>query len=99
MGIVRDVEVCGKSGTFVPKVIEEGIDLSDSGSQAELGACSKECTVKADITALQEGEKSVDFLVRRDMVNEGDKCIPHGHMVGIGISDKAYRRLGVNGMV
>ena len=99
MGIVGDVEVCGKSGTFVPKVIEEGIDLSDSGSQAELGARSKECAVKVDITVLQEGEKSVDFMVRRDMVHKGDKCVPHGHMVGIGISDKAYWRLGVNGTV
>ena len=33
------------------------------------------------------------------MVNEGDEGVSHGHMVGIGVSDKAYRRLGVNSMV
>ena len=33
------------------------------------------------------------------MVNEGDEGVPHGHMVGIGVSDKAYWRLGVNSTV
>ena len=33
------------------------------------------------------------------MVNEGDEGGSHGHMVGIGVSDKAYQRLGVNSMV
>ena len=55
--------------------------------------------METDITALEEGEKSVDLLVRRDIFNKRDECIPHGHVVGIGFANETNRRLRVNGTV
>ena len=99
MEIVRDVEAGRESGTLIPKVIKEGINLRHSSSQAELGASSEEGVVEADITVLEEGEKSVNLLVRRDVFHEGNEAISHGHVVGICFTDKTNGGLGVNGAV
>ena len=55
--------------------------------------------MEVDIAVLKEGEKSVDFLVVRDVFHKGDEGIPHGHVVGIGFTNKADRRLGVDGAI
>ena len=52
-----------------------------------------------DVTALKESKKGADLLVMRDMFHKGDEGIPHGHVVGIGFTNKADRRLGVNGTI
>ena len=80
-GFIGDVEVGREHGAFISKVIEEGIDLGYSGSQAKLGISSKEDTVEADITTLEKGKESANFLVRRDIFNKGDEGISHGHVI------------------
>ena len=54
-------------GTFVSEVIKEGIDLGDGGSQAELGASSKEGLVEVNIALLKESEEGAYFLVVGNM--------------------------------
>lgn len=60
------MEIGRQCGAFIPKVIEKGIDLGYCGSQTELGASSKKGTVEMDVTALDEGKESADFLVGGD---------------------------------
>ena len=93
------MEGCWKRGTFGSEVIEEGVNLGDGGSQAELGTSSKEGPMEMNIAALEEGEESANFLVVRNVFNEGNEGVPHGHVVGVGFSDETDRRLGVNGAV
>ena len=55
--------------------------------------------MEVDIALLEEGEEGSYFLVVGNMLYEGNEGIPHGHMVGIGFSNEADWRLGVDGMV
>ena len=73
--------------------------MGDGGSQTKLGASSKESTVEADVTVLEESEKSMYLLVVRDIFDKGDEGIPHGHVMGVGFADEANGRLGVDSMV
>ena len=86
-------------GTFGSEVIEEGVNLGDGGSQAELGASSKEGPVEVNITSLEESEEGVYFLVVGNVFYKGNEGVSHGHVVGVGFANKADRRLGVNGAV
>ena len=52
--------------------------------------------MEVNIAVLEEGEESVYFLVGRNVFNEGNEGIPHGHMMGVGFADEANRRLGVD---
>ena len=87
---------CGALG---PKVIQEGIYLGYGGPQAELGTGSKEGPVEVDIASLEKSKESAYLLVVGNVFNEGNEGVPHGHVVGIGFSDKADGRLGVDGTV
>ena len=86
-------------GTFSSEVIQEGVYLGDGGPQAELGTGSKEGSVEVDIAALEESKESAYLLVVGNVFYKGDEGVPHGHVVGIGFSDKADGRLGVDGAV
>ena len=55
--------------------------------------------MEADVTLLEKGKEYMDFLVLGNMFYEGDKGIPHIHVMGIGFVNKANRRLGVNGVI
>ena len=55
--------------------------------------------MEVDVTTLEEGEESAYFLVVRNVFYKGDEGIPHSHVVGVGFTNKADRRLGVDGMV
>ena len=55
--------------------------------------------MEVDVAALEEGKESAYFLVVRNVFDEGNEGIPHGHVVGIGFMDEANGRLRVNGMV
>ena len=55
--------------------------------------------MEVDIAALEEGEERVYFLVVRNVFNEGNEGIPHGHVMGVGFTNEAKGRLGVNSMV
>ena len=55
--------------------------------------------MEADVTALEETEKSADFLVMGNVFYKGDKGIPHSHVVGVSFMNEANGRLGVNGMI
>ena len=55
--------------------------------------------MEVDITSLEEGKESAYFLVVGNVFYEGNEGVPHGHVVGVGFSDKADGRLGVNGAV
>ena len=64
-----------------------------------MGAGSKEASVEVEVTSLEEGKESAYFLVVRNVVNEGDEGVPHGHMVGISFMNEANGRLGVDSTV
>ena len=64
-----------------------GIDLGNGCSQTELGTSSKEGSVEMDITALEEGKESANFLVVGNVFYEGNEGIPHGHVVDVGFSE------------
>ena len=55
--------------------------------------------MEVDVAALEEGKECAYFLVMRNMFDEGNEGIPHGHVMGVGFMDEANGRLGVNGMV
>ena len=93
------MESGGKSGSLIPEVIEESVYLSNCSSQAELGTSTKESVVKVNITVLEEGEESMDLLVRRNVVDEGNEGVSQGHMVGISITDETDGGLRINGVV
>ena len=52
--------------------------------------------MEVDVTVLEEGKESAYFLVGGNMFSEGNEGIPHGHMMGVGFTDKANRRLRVD---
>ena len=52
--------------------------------------------MEVDIAVLEEGEESAYFLVGRNVFNKGNEGIPHGHMMGVGFTDEANGRLGVD---
>ena len=99
MWIVGDVEGSWECGTFGSEVIQEGVYLGDGGPQTELGTGSKEGPVEMDIAALEEGKKSTYLLVVGDVFYEGNEGVSHGHVMGVGFSNKANWRLGVDGAV
>ena len=86
-------------GTFISEIIKEGVDLGNGSSQAKLSACSKEGSMEVNIASLEESKESAYLLVVGNVFDEGNEGVPHGHVVGVGFSDKADRRLGVNGAV
>ena len=86
-------------GTFSSEVIQEGVYLGDGGPQAELSTGSKEGSVEVDIAALEESKESAYLLVVGNVFYQGNEGVPHGHVVGIGFSDKADGRLGVDSAV
>ena len=55
--------------------------------------------VEVDIAVLEEGKESAYFLVVRNVFNEGNEGVPHGHVMDVGFADKANGRLGVDSMV
>ena len=55
--------------------------------------------MEVNIAALEEGEESANFLVVRNVFNEGNEGVPHGHVVGVGFTNETDGRLGVNGAV
>ena len=55
--------------------------------------------MEVDIALLEEGEESAYFLVVRDMFYKGNEGVPHGHVVGVGFTNEANGRLGVDGVV
>ena len=55
--------------------------------------------MKMDITLLEEGKESAYFLVVGNVFYKGNEGVPHGHVVGVGFSNEANRRLGVDGAV
>ena len=55
--------------------------------------------VEVDVTVLEEGKESANFLVRRDVFDKGDEAVPHGHVMGISFMDKTNGGLGINGAV
>ena len=55
--------------------------------------------MEMDITALEEGKKSVNFLVMRDVFHEGNEGIPHCHVMGISFVNETNRGLRVDGVV
>ena len=93
------MEVGRECGALSPEVIQEGINLGNGSPHAELGTGSKEGSVEVDITSLEKSKESTYLLVVGDVFYEGNEGVPHGHVVGVGFSDKADRRLGVNGTV
>ena len=97
--VIRDVDIGGKCGVLRSEVVQEGVNLGNSGSQTQLGASSKEGMVEVDVTVLEKNEKSVYFLVVRDMFDERDEGIPHGHVVGVSFANEANGRLGVDSTV
>ena len=52
-----------------------------------------------DIASLEEGKESAYLLVVGNMFHKGNEGVPHGHVVGVGFTNKADGRLGVDGMV
>ena len=48
---------------------------------------------------MEEGEECAYLLVVGNVFYEGNKGVPHGHVVGVGFVNEADRRLGVNGVV
>ena len=55
--------------------------------------------MEVDVAALEEGEESAYFFVVRNMFDEGNEGIPHGHVMGVGFVDEANGRLGVDSTV
>ena len=55
--------------------------------------------MEVDITSLEKNEESVYFLVVRDVFDERDEGVPHGHVVGVSFVNEANGRLGVDGVV
>ena len=55
--------------------------------------------MEVDVTALEKNKKSAYFLVVRDVFDERDEGVPHGHVVGVSFVNEANGRLGVNSMV
>ena len=55
--------------------------------------------MEVDVAALEEGKESAYFLVVRNVFNEGNEGVPHGHMMGVGLTDEANGRLRVDSMV
>ena len=82
-----------------PEVIQEGINLGNGSSQAELSAGSKEGSVEVNVASLEEGKESAYLLVVGNMFYEGNEGVPHGHVVGVGFAKEANRGLGINGAV
>ena len=64
-----------------------------------MGAGTKKGSVEADIASLEEGKEGAYFLVVGNVFYEGNKGVPHGHVVGVGFVNKADGGLGVDGMV
>ena len=64
-----------------------------------MGTGSKEGSVEMDIAALEEGKESANFLVVGNVFYEGNEGVPHGHVVGVGFTNKANGGLGVDGTV
>ena len=48
---------------------------------------------------MEKGKESVNFLVMGNVFYEGDKGIPHSHVMGIGFTNEANRGLGVDSAV
>ena len=86
-------------GTLRSEVIQEGVNLGNGGPHAELGTGSKEGPVEVTIASLEKSKEGTYFLVVGDVFYEEDEGVPHGHVVGVGFTDKADRRLGVDGAV
>ena len=55
--------------------------------------------MEVDIASLEEGKESTYFLVVGNVFYEGNEGIPHGHVVGVGFTNKANGRLGVDSAV
>ena len=55
--------------------------------------------MEVDVTALEEGKESAYFLVVRNVFNEGNEGVPHGHMMGVGFVNEVNGRLGVDSTV
>ena len=55
--------------------------------------------MEVDIASLEKCKESTYLLVVGDVFYEGNEGVPHGHVVGVGFSDKADRRLGVDSAV
>ena len=55
--------------------------------------------MEVDIAPLEKGKECAYFLVVRNVFNEGNEGIPHGHVMGVGFADEAKGGLGVNGVV
>ena len=55
--------------------------------------------MEVDVAALKEGKESTYFLVVRNMFNEGNEGIPHGHVMGVSFADEANGRLRVDSTV
>ena len=55
--------------------------------------------MEVDIASLEEGKEGSYLLVVGNMLNKGNEGSPHGHVVGVGLTNEANRRLGVNGVV
>ena len=55
--------------------------------------------MEVDITLLEEGEESTNFLVVGNVFYEGNEGVPHGHVVDVGFTNETDRRLGVDGAV
>ena len=43
--------------------------------------CFQQGEVEMNVTVLEESQKSVDFLVFRNVVREDDDCISHSHVI------------------
>ena len=55
--------------------------------------------MEVDVTALEKNKKSAYFLVVRDVFDERDEGVPHGHVVGVSFMNEANGRLGVDSAV
>ena len=55
--------------------------------------------MEVDITSLEEGKESAYLLVVGNVFYKGNEGVPHGHVVGVGFTNEANGRLGVDGTV
>ena len=55
--------------------------------------------MEVDVASLEEGKESVYLLMVGNMFYKGNEGVPHGHVVGVGFTNEANGRLGVDGTV
>ena len=55
--------------------------------------------MEVDIALLEECKEGTYLLVVGNVFYKGNEGVPHGHVVGVGFSDKADGRLGIDGAV